>query len=59
MLEAALAARVSERRDIIAFRNVQIHRYASANDRLVWGVIEAKLPVLRREIAELAGERTR
>ena len=33
-----------------------IHGYASVDDRLVWDVVEAKLPVLRREVDALLGE---
>ena len=29
---------------------------ASVDDRLVWDVVEAKLPVLRREVEALLGE---
>jgi uncharacterized protein with HEPN domain len=53
--DAALAGRISEHRDIIAFRNILIHGYASVNHRLVWGVVETGLSVLRREIEELMG----
>jgi len=31
---------------IIAFRSVLIHQYAAVDDRLVWGVVEGKLPAL-------------
>jgi len=31
---------------IVAFRNVLIHGYATVDDRLVWGVVEANLPRL-------------
>jgi uncharacterized protein with HEPN domain len=40
---------------IIAFRNILIHGYASIDDQLVWGVVEADLPILRRALeAQLA-----
>jgi len=55
-LDAALAARISGHRDIIAFRNILIHGYASVNHRLVWGSVETDLPPLRREVDELLGE---
>ncbi|HET6378627.1 MAG TPA: HepT-like ribonuclease domain-containing protein [Methylocella sp.] len=55
-LDAALAARISEHRRIIAFRNILIHGYADVDDRLVWGVIETKLPVLRQEVSSLLEE---
>ena len=55
-LDAALAARISGRRDIIAFRNILIHGYANVNNRLVWGTVETDLPILRREVDELLAE---
>ncbi|HKV27374.1 MAG TPA: HepT-like ribonuclease domain-containing protein [Candidatus Acidoferrales bacterium] len=45
--------RISEHRRIIAFRNILIHGYAEVDDRLVWDIIEAKLPILRRETEAL------
>lgn len=51
--DADIAARISEHRRIIAFRNILIHGYAEVDDRLVWDVIETKLPVLSRDIATL------
>jgi uncharacterized protein with HEPN domain len=38
---------------IIAFRNILIHGYADVDDRLVWNIVETKLPTLIREVAEL------
>jgi uncharacterized protein with HEPN domain len=55
-LDEKLAARLSERRRIIAFRNILIHGYADVDDRLVWDVVEAKLPVIRREVETLLNE---
>ena len=52
-LDAALVARVQEHRRIIAFRNILIHGYADVDDRLVWDIIMAKLPALRREVSDL------
>jgi uncharacterized protein with HEPN domain len=40
---------------IVAFRNVLIHGYASVDDRLVWGVIERDLDVLRNSLTQLLG----
>lgn len=55
-LDDALAGRISEHRRIIAFRNLLIHGYADIDDRLVWDIVETKLPTLRSEIAELLSE---
>jgi uncharacterized protein with HEPN domain len=48
-----LAARISEYRRIIAFRNILIHGYADVDDQLVWDILETKVPVLRREVEAL------
>lgn len=56
-LDAVLVARISNYRRIIAFRNILIHGYADVDDQLVWGIVEAKLPVLTKEIAELLEEK--
>jgi|SRR3972149_2271541 len=48
-----VASMISEYRRIIAFRNILVHGYADVDDRLVWDIIETKLPALRREVAAL------
>lgn len=53
VLDEGLASRISHHRQIVAFRNVLIHGYAEVDDRLVWDVVESRLPVLRREVALL------
>ena len=55
-LDETLAARISERRRIIAFRNILIHGYADVDDRLVWDIVETKLPALQREVSALLEE---
>ena len=54
-LDEKLAAGISEHRAIVAFRNILIHGYTEVDDRLVWDVVETKLPVLIREIDALLG----
>ena len=54
-LDEELAAGISEHRAIVAFRNILIHGYAEVDDRLVWDVVETKLPILIREIEALLG----
>ena len=54
--DEALAARIGEYRRIVAFRNILIHGYADVDDRLVWDVVETKLPALRRDVARLLRE---
>jgi uncharacterized protein with HEPN domain len=47
------AAAIPELARIVAFRNILIHGYASVDDRLVWGVVEGKLPALRIALGSL------
>jgi uncharacterized protein with HEPN domain len=54
--DAAMIARISEHRRIIAFRNILIHGYSSVDDLLVWGIVESWLAPLRREVAALISE---
>ena len=56
-MEPGLTRRISDTKRIIAFRNRLIHGYASVSDELVWGVVEANLPTLRREVEALLDER--
>ena len=51
----ALAARISDYRRIIDFRNVLVHAYAQIDDQLFWEFVETNLPVLRRQVEELMG----
>lgn len=55
-VDEQLAVRISEFRSIIAFRNILIHDYAQVDNRLVWGIVESKLPVLIREVDSLMSE---
>lgn len=54
--DAALAARISSHRQIIAFRNILIHGYADVDDELVWDIVQTKLPALRAGVETLLGE---
>lgn len=53
-LDPALAARVPEHRDIIAFRNILIHGYAAIDRARVWRTVEQDLPPLRDALHDLA-----
>ena len=55
-LDASTAARIGERKRIIAFRNIPIHGYSGVDDLLVWGIVESWLAPLRREVAALLNE---
>lgn len=52
-LDELLAACISEYRRIIAFRNIMIHGYAQVDDRVVWDIVQSKLPALHREVVAL------
>jgi uncharacterized protein with HEPN domain len=47
------AARVSEYERIISFRNILIHGYAEIDDRIVWDILQSKLPALLRDVESL------
>ena len=51
--DALVAARISDHQRVIAFRNILIHQYTDVDDRLVWDIVETKLPTLAREVADL------
>ena len=52
-IDAAMAQKVPDLRQIIAFRNVLIHGYATVDPARVWRVIEDNLPPLRTALAAL------
>jgi uncharacterized protein with HEPN domain len=52
-IDAAMAQKVPDLRQIIAFRNVLIHGYAIVDPARVWRVIEDNLPPLRAALAAL------
>ncbi len=54
--DSDLAEKITDYRAIIGFRNILIHAYAQIDDRIVWGIVEGKLPALIREVAELMSE---
>ena len=55
-LDTSLSSRVSGSSRIIAFRNRLIHGYASVSNEVVWGIVEANLPTLCREVEALLKE---
>lgn len=52
-VDAAMAERIPNLREIIAFRNILIHGYAVIDRARVWRVIEEDLPRLRATLEEL------
>lgn len=58
-LDPDLAAKITNTARIIAFRNRLIHGYASIADAIVWGILEANLPTLYREVSTLLKDLTK
>ncbi|HSV73787.1 MAG TPA: HepT-like ribonuclease domain-containing protein [Chthonomonadales bacterium] len=56
-LNEPLAEGITEYRRMIAFRNILIHGYAEIDHRIVWDIVQSKLPTLRREVAALLEEK--
>ncbi|WP_048438654.1 DUF86 domain-containing protein [Caenimonas sp. SL110] len=52
----ALANRIQDLPQIVAFRNQLIHRYAVVDHATVWDVIELSLPQLKESVSKLLGE---
>ncbi len=52
-IDPGIASAISEHQRIIAFRNILIHGYAEIDHRLVWGILEGKLPDLHRQVEAL------
>lgn len=52
-LDPALAARIPDLREIIAFRNLLIHGYAVVEHDRVWRIAELSLPELRAAVDAL------
>ncbi len=52
-IDPAVVETISEARRIISFRNMLIHGYNAIDDRVVWDIVEMKLPKLAREIEAL------
>jgi uncharacterized protein with HEPN domain len=55
-LDPVLARRIPDARDIIAFRNVLIHGYATVEHDRVWQIAAASLPGLRLAVTALLDE---
>lgn len=55
-LDPALAASVPELSRIVGLRNVLIHGYAQVDDRLVWSVLDSKVPRLLADLEALLAE---
>lgn len=52
-IEPSWGERIPDLPQIVAFRNLLIHGYASVNDLTVWNTIESSLPVLYESLGKL------
>jgi uncharacterized protein with HEPN domain len=55
-LDAALAAKIPDLRQIVAFRNILIHGYALIDRARVWRTAQDDLPLLRAALDDLLTE---
>jgi uncharacterized protein with HEPN domain len=55
-LDTALAAKIPDLREIVAFRNILIHGYALIDRARVWRVVQVDLPELREVLNDLLAE---
>jgi uncharacterized protein with HEPN domain len=55
-LDEDLAARISNARKIVGFRNQLVHDYAAIVDSAVWAIANHDAPIIRRECAALIEE---
>lgn len=55
--DQSIADHVTDAGDIVAFRNRLIHGYSTVSHEVVWGVLQGKLPALRREIHALLSKK--
>ena len=52
-IDADVANKITDYQKIVFFRNILIHGYADIDNRLVWNIIEKKLPNLLSEVSNL------
>lgn len=55
-VDSATAAAIPDLSRIVGFRNVLIHGYASVDNRIVWGVVEANLGSLVNSLMALLAQ---
>ncbi len=52
-VDPTLQSQITGASSIIAFRNRLIHGYATVAHETVWGIVQTRLPLLRKEVAAL------
>jgi len=55
-LDPEIAARLSDSRSIVGFRNVLIHSYEQIDVEIVWQAIQTRVPRLRAEVEGLLSD---
>jgi uncharacterized protein with HEPN domain len=55
-LSPEIAVRITDLRNIIAFRNRIIHGYDTVDDTTVWGILQQHVPTLKAEVIALLQE---
>jgi uncharacterized protein with HEPN domain len=55
-VDPATGTRITEYKRVVAFRNLLIHGYAQVDHRIVWDVLEKRVPALLREAEKLLAE---
>lgn len=55
-IDLTTAARITDYKRIIAFRNLVIHGYAEIDDAIVWDVLEQGVPALLQQAEVLLAE---
>ena len=55
-LDGAMAARIPDLPQVVAFRNQLIHGYASVKVSTVWNIAQSSLPQLLNDVQELLEE---
>jgi uncharacterized protein with HEPN domain len=54
-VDPAAAARISEHWRVIGLRNILVHSDAKVDDRVIWSIVQDKLPGLRQVEKLLTG----
>jgi uncharacterized protein with HEPN domain len=50
-----LTQKINEYKTLIAFRNRVIHGYDTVDDRIVWDILQQKLPAIQGQVASMLG----
>ena len=56
-VDESTAARISDIRAVIGFRNILAHGYSDVDHELVWSIVHDHLPILLREVDQILPRR--